>query len=628
MPKQQQQDTLSEGAVEPLNLPSLSKDPLAYIRCNGTVWLLRHQLWDRVAQHHCSASHFTRYCQATRRHGAPSMHVGSKLMEELLELKVVKPRTGVAVVMTLAQALAALKKARVPLKVIEELRAAVSQPGLPVPTRGSTASTSGCGSFQPELLQFCDNSINTLPTEFPQLSLGQKLGLRAHQHAYQHPVLQQQLKQFQAFYELQINLARAGNNMATQSIQGVIADLLYILGYVHRFQGVEFPNLYHVVNAELVAKYMASRMHAGLAQGSMGHDLDALCKVAEFWKGQEGVHSVVQQQLQAFQDWVQKLHKQMRHSVPQVRKQPFAMQADGKWATASSLVGCFEAARVRIVGQVKLWQTKYPNELLLVHKAQELQDVLLVNVLFGYLPPMRLKCIMTMTRPSTLSECQEAQCQLGPECAGNRLERTAGGGIKVVFPHHKLRRVWGTAITLQSLPAELTELFNLYLDVAIPSLCTSLPKARLHERVFFTPTGIPHRQNLSYHFKRILMQLGSLPIAPQHLRHIFIEERRDRNPVAGPSDRGASLVMGNSLGAWAAWYDLSRWDGRAAQRAVDDMQPWRAAMLQGSGNVAEVPATQQIEASVMPENAAAVVEAEEEEEEEEEMVDIMGIDSD
>ena len=39
-------------------------------------------------------------------------------------------------------------------------------------------------------------------------------------------------------------------------------------------------------------------------------------------------------------------------------------------------------------------------------------------------------------------------------------------------------------------------------------------------------------------------------------------------------------MMGNSVAAWGAWYQLSRWDGRAAQRAADEMQPWRAAMLQ------------------------------------------------
>ena len=71
-----------------------------------------------------------------------------------------------------------------------------------------------------------------------------------------------------------------------------------------------------------------------------------------------------------------------------------------------------------------------------------------------------------------------------------------------------------------------------------------------------------------------------MDIAPQVLRHIFIHDRSSANPMAGPSDRDASLVMGNSEKAWAAFYQLSRWDGRAAQRAADEMQSWRAALLQ------------------------------------------------
>ena len=136
---------------------------------------------------------------------------------------------------------------------------------------------------------------------------------------------------------------------------------------------------------------------------------------------------------------------------------------------------------------------------------------------------------------------------------------------------------------IESVPPQLEELFLLYLREAMPTLTRVLPKAQLHGLVFFTRTGIPHPNSMSLYFNSVMKRLGmpqQLHIAPQNLRHIFIEERLGVSSVPGPSDRGASLVMGNSVGAWRSWYELSRWDGRSAQRAVDDMQTWRAAILQ------------------------------------------------
>ena len=123
----------------------------------------------------------------------------------------------------------------------------------------------------------------------------------------------------------------------------------------------------------------------------------------------------------------------------------------------------------------------------------------------------------------------------------------------------------------------------LYLEHAMPMYCKRFDQVQQHGRLVFTPTGLPHKGSLSYHFKRMLHKLGmprAMDIAPQVLRHIFTDERSCANPVAGPSDRDASLVMGNSEKAWAASYQLSRWHGRAAQRAADEMQSWGAALLQ------------------------------------------------
>ena len=581
MPSSQAAAVIDVGRVESFSLPSKPRLNLVYIKTNTSSYLLRCQLFQHmVCKGSCSDIQWRRFCMRDRRQGAIAKTLGRSLMLDLHALKAIHNQTGVVSVITLSQAMGALAKAKVPASIRAELQAAVSQPALSVVPRGDCpASTS---YLDLEGLHLCSQLPTALPEDFPTFSFGQRMSLSQDQAACEHPILRAQLAAFSDFFTKQWNLARETSKLGGKSIKTIKEDLLYILGYLKTHKGIDYPNLYHVVQAEWVIGYLAGRVQAGLSQGAMGHDLDAVTKVVQFWMQQPGA-GAVSEQLQALEKWLHRLAKQMRRAVPQVRKQPVAMQAAGKWATAAQLVKCFEAARVRVVGQVYARLQQQAGGELGLMLAQDLQDVTLANMLFGYLPPMRLECIMTMTRPGAGVLCQEEDCTLGPSCAGNRLERTAGDGIKLVFPHHKNRRTWGVDIILEAVPAELAELFNLYLDHAMPTLCSHLPKAQQHGRVFFTPTGLPHANSLSYHFKRILVKLGmpeSTDICPQHLRHIFIDERSAANPVAGPNDRGAALVMGNSVAAWGAWYQLSRWDGRAAQRAADEMQPWRAAMVQ------------------------------------------------
>ena len=78
--------------------------------------------------------------------------------------------------------------------------------------------------------------------------------------------------------------------------------------------------------------------------------------------------------------------------------------------------------------------------------ASGLQDMLLVNFLFGYLPHTRLQGIITMTLPSSKPTCGNPHCRLGPDCKGNTLERR-DENISLVLPHQDRSR-WGHAIVI------------------------------------------------------------------------------------------------------------------------------------------------------------------------------------
>lgn len=590
--------SLDVGQVVEISLPGGGS--LVLIKANSSNYLLRSQLYDKYARGHCGETHFSSLCKDARKAGGQTL-AGPRVLADLHKVVAIKPRTPAVVVVTVAQGLAALRRAKVRLAQIQELQAAVGQAprGPPVQDRGMPSSS----SCQDTLLQppaehhFCHDLPSELPSSFPATALGGRFGLRNFPRLLQQPVLQAQLAAFRSFYSKLFNFERKGRALVSQSVGTVANDLLMILGFLHSHLGIQAPQLHDLLNADWIATYMASRVQAGQSQGSLTHDMDALAKLVQFWLGHRQLQPQVAQQLHRLETWLQKLRQQVRHHRPQVRKDPFAMQAAGKWVDATTLVQCFEQARLEVLQVVQEWKRVHPGQPLGLATAQQLQEALFANLLFGYLPPMRLECIKTMTVPGAACGCQEEECTLGPGCGGNRCERTGQHSIKLVFPHHKNTRTWGNAIVLESLPSELTQLFVLYLDEALPRLHQQFPSARQHDRVFFTRSGAVHKVSLSTYFNSVLHRLGipaHVHIAPQHLRHIFIDERRGVQPAAGPSDGGAALVMGNSPATWSAWYDLAKWDGRSAQRAVDDMSPWRAAMLRGSSAGAQQAAVQPV----------------------------------
>ena len=105
------------------------------------------------------------------------------------------------------------------------------------------------------------------------------MSLSQDQAACEHPILRAQLAAFSDFFTKQWNLARETSKLGGKSIKTIKEDLLYILGYLKTHKGIDYPNLYHVVQAEWVIGYLAGRVQAGLSQGAMGHDLDAVTKV-------------------------------------------------------------------------------------------------------------------------------------------------------------------------------------------------------------------------------------------------------------------------------------------------------------------------------------------------------------
>ena len=297
----------------------------------------------------------------------------------------------------------------------------------------------------------------------------------------------------------------------------MIESLLLFLGYLYFCCHVRLPNLQHCVQPELVMSYVSSRVLAGMSRRSLGKDCDALIKVVPFWCSMAGGGEQIAGQMAKVDAWLRRLRMQVRRAIPRVRLDFHFMVSAGKWVTAEALLKVFEACRIRTLAKIQAFQAGHPDQALTLSLAQRLQAALFVNFLFGYLPPTRLQCVMTMTLPSSNPTCQQEECRLGPACMGNRLERQ-GSQVGMVFPHHKNATHWGSPIVLRSFRAQLAELCVLYFDLGIPTLHHHFPEAQQHRRVFFQIQGSAFKGTMSPYFQKVLQLLGfppSVHIPPQ-----------------------------------------------------------------------------------------------------------------
>ena len=576
-----QQQMVKDAYITLVSLPGGGS--LLRIKTTSTIYLVRQQVWTMmVIEQGISEGKFRARCKDAKK-GSPRTYVlGPELVKHCTKAGALKPRGGNHILLTLAQIKWALTSVGIQQSHIQSMHDAIQGMGTPLVEEAAclNAHDPAGGSMHPSSWE-----VGSFPTRLledpPKIYKRQRLSL-THTPAMGNPGLQLQLDSFSEFYSIPVELSRNGGPLLPISQGTIIESLLLFLGYLHLCCHVRLPNLQHCVQPELVMSYVSSRVMAGMSRRSLGKDCDALIKVVPFWCSMAGGGEQIATQMAKVDAWLRRLRMQVRRAIPRVRLDFHFMVSAGKWVTAGALLKVFEACRIRVLAKIQAHRTRHPDQALTLSLAQRLQAALFVNFLFGYLPPTRLQCVMTMTLPSSNPTCQQEGCRLGPACMGNRLDRQ-GSQVGMVFPHHKNATHWGSPIVLRSLPTQLAELCVLYFDLGIPTLHHHFPEAQQHRRVFFQIQGSTFKKTMSPYFQKVLQLLGfppSVHIPPQNLRHIFVQERRGPAAAVGPSDVGASMVMGSSPRTLTLHYQTSRWDGSQAQAAADSMVAWRAALLQ------------------------------------------------
>ena len=256
---------------------------------------------------------------------------------------------------------------------------------------------------------------------------------------------------------------------------------------------------------------------------------------------------------------------------------PETLVAAGKWMPASELVQMLTKAQAQSQAE---WQQPSQS---VVDAARGVHDSVLSAAVITHLPPSRISCLRSMLGPDSPAGCTHPDCKHA-DCQGNRLYivSTAPLKLRMKFPHHKNARRWKRAVIEFDVPHELAEMLLLYLEGPRQTLlqyqllaeepCVTVFMDK-HCRPFTSSTFCLYWQNW-------MRSQGGPPLSPSICRQIFVTERRSDGAAPGPCDRGAAMVMGHSTRQWNDWYDI-KFHAKLAQHAVDAMQTWRAAMLQG-----------------------------------------------
>lgn len=212
-----------------------------------------------------------------------------------------------------------------------------------------------------------------------------------------------------------------------------------------------------------------------------------------------------------------------------------------------------------------------------VQQAREVHDAMLCAFLFGYFPPVRISCMLSLQHPDHVSmnpsACLEAGCRRAA-CCGNRVAGTAGGGWRVQLYHHKTANKTKDPIEFP-LPQQLEELMSVLSKHCWPLLTTN------HTRnLFVNAKGLPfcYASFKAYYLALLNEEMPQVKFGPRRLRHVFVTNRLDKPEVAGPSNEAAALVMGNSVRHWKETYAV-QYKAQQTAAAVRDTAAWAAAQL-------------------------------------------------
>ena len=204
------------------------------------------------------------------------------------------------------------------------------------------------------------------------------------------------------------------------------------------------------------------------------------------------------------------------------------------------------------------------------------QKALIAALLSGvFLPPCRIHVLTTMSHPRFRGKvaCQDPDCAMGSECAGNHLALTtvASKGsswehfdfdttsVQSVVVHHKNDRRGGSQHLEYEFPdGALVKSLLVHINAG-HTLLTDGRSAGGMTKLFVSHPGNAFSSTTFCHFWRSLMEQVTEQkyFAPSVLRTMFVEEYTAAHGAEPEMWDGCAAIMGNSVPQWRKHYNPS-----------------------------------------------------------------------
>ena len=389
----------------------------------------------------------------------------------------------------------------------------------------------------------------------------------------QGPELKLLLSRFRAFCLEPYWKDRDGGAVGISTWQLHQSQLFMFWGYIHKYYAVARPDLTHCCNTELVGMYISARCKAGNSGSTIESAIRGIIKGVQFLmletygrQNAELIKSVLA--------WLFDQSKQIKKSFPAQQRSISDLKAQDKWQPAGEIL------KILLDKKLEIETACLAAASLSLSQARALHDITLLCLMFGWLPPIRIACLRTLIGPRDVVPCPliaQGGCRL-KFCKGNKVVPLANGNIKLHLPHHKQSKKQGELEMV--LPADLSELLQLYLSKGVHVLRQATHgNSQQHSFLFMNTLGAAFSsQGLGLYFKAVMHRWGGARMPPSILRHVFVHERMGSNPVEGPKNKAAAVLMGHSLTQWELSYDLGA-QSREAKDAIESMAKWRAALV-------------------------------------------------
>lgn len=236
-------------------------------------------------------------------------------------------------------------------------------------------------------------------------------------------------------------LDRDGKPYAARSLENLMVQVYLFLGFAFFYCGHRALSLQLFLDLQLFAKFMAYQKAKGNKWNTLSQSIQAAKKILSYLGRTSAATSLMHKiRVQQAVKWMTNLFRNQRRVMYRPKTDTGTLEQQGEWLDAATIVQLINKFKQTVVASMPVHSSLWCRE-----SARQLHDLVLMCMMFGYLPPIRLIALRHMQLPTSMT-CFFPSCPYGVGCKGNRFEQR-GDDMWLVMSHYKVDS-WYTTVLL------------------------------------------------------------------------------------------------------------------------------------------------------------------------------------